>query len=494
MQRAGAEVGDSPARGTAAIYVRLSQDRSGAGVGVTTQEVDCLPLAERRGYPLERIRVYSDNDLSAYSGKPRPAYRRLLRDIESGEITFLAAWHNDRLHRSIKELAEFVDLVRETGIEVETARAGDIDLSTPTGRMIAFNLGNIAEYESAHKSERHLAAEVRIAKAGKAHGGRRPFGFEADRVTIRQDEAELIREAARRVLRGESVFGICNDWARRDVRTPISISPKTSKQTGGLRWGVTGLRKVLLSGRAAGVREHQGRVVGNAEWPAIITAEESARLGDALRRPNLRGKGTGNRPSKYILSGLAYCAVCGARLIARGADGRRSMQCSPDPRDDPRDGPARLHRGHVRVVAEPMESLVIETVMQAIEQGQLSRILEAEQGDHASNLGAELATVEAKLASLAAMWAAGDIAEGEWKAAREPLSNRRRDLLARLDVIRQRDDRATIPEPLREKWPELTFDQRRAILATVIDKVIVRQTRHGVPRFDRERVGIIWRV
>src|SRR5438128_1675724 len=197
MSRAAALTVEAPPRGVAAVYVRLSRDRTGAGVAVDQQERECRPLAEQRGYLPDQIEVYADNDISAFSGKIRPRYRDLLRDIESGKVTFLVAWHNDRLHRSMRELAQFIDVIRTSGIEVQTARAGSIDLSTPTGRMMAFNLGNIAEYESAHKSERHLVAEERLATTGKAHGGRRPFGFEADRVTIRDDEALLIREAAR---------------------------------------------------------------------------------------------------------------------------------------------------------------------------------------------------------------------------------------------------------------------------------------------------------
>ena len=61
----------------AAIYCRISDDRAGAGLGVARQEADCRKLAEDRG--LTVTQVYVDNDLSAYSGKPRPGYKALLR-------------------------------------------------------------------------------------------------------------------------------------------------------------------------------------------------------------------------------------------------------------------------------------------------------------------------------------------------------------------------------------------------------------------------------
>ncbi|MGZ8626892.1 MAG: recombinase family protein, partial [Actinomycetota bacterium] len=66
----------------AAIYCRISADREGRQLGVTRQRDDCLALAEARGWRVAE--VYVDNDVSAYSGKPRPEYRRMLRDLKDG--------------------------------------------------------------------------------------------------------------------------------------------------------------------------------------------------------------------------------------------------------------------------------------------------------------------------------------------------------------------------------------------------------------------------
>jgi DNA invertase Pin-like site-specific DNA recombinase len=45
------------------------------------------------------VKVYVDNDNSAYSGKPRPQYRQMLDDIKSGLIRAVVVWHLDRVHR-----------------------------------------------------------------------------------------------------------------------------------------------------------------------------------------------------------------------------------------------------------------------------------------------------------------------------------------------------------------------------------------------------------
>jgi DNA invertase Pin-like site-specific DNA recombinase len=58
-----------PAR--VAVYVRISSDPTGAGLGVARQEEDCREMCGRLGWPAPH--VYRDNDVSAYSGRPRPA-------------------------------------------------------------------------------------------------------------------------------------------------------------------------------------------------------------------------------------------------------------------------------------------------------------------------------------------------------------------------------------------------------------------------------------
>ncbi|GAA4641947.1 recombinase family protein [Gordonia humi] len=90
----------------AIIYARISQDREGAGLGVDRQTEDARDLAERLGWRV--LRVEADNDISAYSGKPRPGYERMLAAIESGEANAVIAWHADRLHRRTIELVSRV--------------------------------------------------------------------------------------------------------------------------------------------------------------------------------------------------------------------------------------------------------------------------------------------------------------------------------------------------------------------------------------------------
>jgi site-specific DNA recombinase len=201
----------------AAIYCRISDDRAGQALGVQRQEQDGRALAERRGWPVAG--VYIDNDRSAYSGKPREEYERLLTDIETGAIDGVIAYQLDRLYRRPVELEHFITLADAHGVHLATV-AGDIDLSTAQGRSFARTLGNAAAYESEIKGERIRRMHEQLAEAGKlSGGGSRPLGFEDDRVTVRESEAALIRTAARRVLAGDSMRSIVNEWNENGIRT-----------------------------------------------------------------------------------------------------------------------------------------------------------------------------------------------------------------------------------------------------------------------------------
>src|SRR5690606_22118105 len=114
-----------------------------------------------------------------YSGKPRPGYLALLDAVRAGTVDAVVAWAPDRLHRSPRELEDFIDLIERTGLALQTVQSGEWNLSTSDGRMAARVVGAVARAESERKSERLKAKARQLAKAGKLPGGgSRPFGWE----------------------------------------------------------------------------------------------------------------------------------------------------------------------------------------------------------------------------------------------------------------------------------------------------------------------------
>ena len=122
------------------VYARISQDRGGERVGVKRQVEDCLQLVQERGFVLAH-EPFVDNNVSAYSGKPGPGYRDMVRLIESDGVGVIVVWHIDRPYRSPRELEDLIDLVEGKGMVVVPVTADStIDLSSSDGILVARRL------------------------------------------------------------------------------------------------------------------------------------------------------------------------------------------------------------------------------------------------------------------------------------------------------------------------------------------------------------------
>src|SRR4051794_31577556 len=97
----------------AAIYCRISKDTEGTGLGVERQERECRELCQRQR--LDVVEVFTDNDISAYSGRRRPAFHAVQDAMKAGRIDVLVSWHPDRLTRQARELEDLIDLLDATG-------------------------------------------------------------------------------------------------------------------------------------------------------------------------------------------------------------------------------------------------------------------------------------------------------------------------------------------------------------------------------------------
>jgi len=149
----------------AGIYARISWDPGGQRAGVERQRVDCEALCADRGW--EITQYFEDNDRSAYSGKRRPAYDGMLAAVGERRLEAVVTWHNDRLHRSPRELEAFIDLVERSGVRVAVVSGGDYDLTTPEGRFTARIVGAVARKESEDRSRRVRRKHLELAEQGR---------------------------------------------------------------------------------------------------------------------------------------------------------------------------------------------------------------------------------------------------------------------------------------------------------------------------------------
>jgi site-specific DNA recombinase len=141
------------------------------------------------------------------------------------------------------------------------------------------------------------------ARAGKPHGGNRPFGYEKGGMVVNEDEAAIIRECRDLILAGEPILGVIRMLNLREVPT-----------ANGGRWWIRSLEQILTSRRIAGIRTHNGAEYP-AAWPGITSKEDSDRLRLILGHKRIPKNRT---PKTYLLSSMVYCGVCGKPLICSG--------------------------------------------------------------------------------------------------------------------------------------------------------------------------------
>ena len=484
------------------IYVRISQDREGGGLAVARQEADCQALAVRLG--LTVTQVYVDNDLSASSLKrPRPAYQALLEAITDGSVRTVLVWHTDRLHRQPTELETWIGAAERHGAVVQTVQAGNLDLATPSGRMVARMLGAAARYEVEHKIARQRAASEQAAAAGRrSGGGTRPYGYDkaqevdsAGRVRfvlrIRETEAVVIREAASRILAGEPLRTVARDLTARGIPT-----------VKGQEWYGQTLKRILVSGLRSGQREHQprsqeatkrdicGPIVARGTWPAILTPPQTDLLRTVLTAPDRRL--TPRVPRRCLLTGILVCHHCKKTLMGRPrGDGEMRYVCNRVP--------GSHHCGRTYVLAAPTDDWVTELIFSALDGPLLDEQLAKRQHASADDaaLESQITQDRGRLTQLGRDYDDGLIDRAEWLERKARVEQRISEVeqrrLGRESALRLRAVRAA--GPLAERWPSMSLGQRRAVITAVIDSITVGPVRRGYNRFDPDRFGEpVWRV
>lgn len=456
----------------AALYCRISADHRHDGAGVQRQRADCLALAAAKGWTVEH--TYTDNDLSAYSGKPRPEYRQLLDAVAGGLVDVIVSWHPDRLHRSPAELEEFITLVERHSVAVETVRAGAWDMTTPSGRLVARQLGAVARFESEHKSERVRSALEQNATDGRSHG-RRTYGWQRvhdvdtgrGRDVVDVAEAATIREMADRIISGDSIRSIVADLNDRGVPSPS-----------GKPWRPNMVRAVVKRERNAGLRVHHGEIIGTGSWEPIfdrgVYDQLLAVLNDPQRRTSV------SSAAAHLLSGIARCGVCGQPIRASINKTVPSYTCQA----------SRCVSRNRRDV----DDLVAGVIVERLARPDVADLLTPDRSDERRIAVAEAEALRARLDR-----AADDYADGKVDARQlERITARLRPQITAAELrARVVDDSPLLNgiagrRDAAEVWDTLSLTRRRAIVDLLLTVRILR-TQPGARVFDPAAIEITWR-
>jgi len=409
----------------AVVYVRISDDPEGTERGVDRQETDCRAYAA--SHDMSVVEVFRENDTSAFKQRTitlpsgervrrvvRPQFRAMLGFLAQGNADVMVAYDLDRAVRDPRDLEDLIDAKVLSRFQVRSV-TGSLKLDSDADVAMARVLVAMANKSSADTARRVARAAKQQAIEGGWHGGRPPFGYRAEgcNLYVIPEQAELIREAAQRILAGETVYRILTDWNQRGVRSP----------KGGL-WTDRAFKIVMRACSIKGVREYRPvqpdgtraktpELLTKATWEPILDEDTWAQVGAVFdARKAARNFYGGSSKRLYPFTGLIRCSKCGTAMTHRG----QVYQCVPPM-------PGGCTRG---IRAAEVEALVEQAVLAVFAQIAHNRGKRTRNTDHTARTGlaAALESDRAKLAQLDDDHYDGLIERAAWVRQRARIADR----------------------------------------------------------------------
>jgi DNA invertase Pin-like site-specific DNA recombinase len=304
------EVERAPKR--AAIYTRKS---TSAGLERDFNSLDAQRDACESYAKSQSWRVAGSYDDGGFTGAniERPAFQRLLADIDAGQVDVVVVYKVDRLSRSLLDFARVMERFSARGVAFVSVTQ-HFSTADAIGRLTLNMLMSFAEFEREMIAERTRDKIVAARRKGKWTGGTVPVGYSvADHKLVKSaTDAHVIQEIFELYSKYESVLAVVRDLRDR----------KRGRRDGA--WTKDAVLRVLKNPLYAGLVAAGGELFP-AEHEAIISREqfeETQTLLDAPSRLPYRGK----NPA-YLLRGVIHCAACGAAMTPGGSRRYRYYRC-----------------------------------------------------------------------------------------------------------------------------------------------------------------------
>lgn len=445
-------------------YIRVSKVGGRSGESFISPEVQREQIsawARAHGHAL----TWHEPELDVSGGTmARPIFEQVLERVRSGRSEGVIVAKLDRFARTlVGALGTLEELERHGAVLVSVAE--NIDLSTPMGRAFLRMLLVFAELERDRITESWETANANAIGRGIHIAKHAPVGY------VRGDDRRLTPGPLAPTIREAFLMRAAHRTRTEIARRLDELAPRPA----GGRWTPSDVERVIANrvymgeafrGKAVNPSAHEP-IVSFAEWQAANLAP--VRAAHRGKQPNLLG-------------GLARCGSCRYVLAPQvyGA-GRKT--------------PYRVYRCRgVHTAGEcPAPASVrreaLERYVEDVWRGQMAdqALAVAADGDALANAAAELGEAEQELAAFASDLTARRLLGDGYHAA----------LQARADAVqaaRAAAQQASALAPGADAiagYDELSMQERKRILGSSIDAVIVEPGDASVPLTDR--VSILWR-
>ena len=307
----------------AALYARVSSDRQDVDLSVSAQLRALKDYARANGYSVAR--EYVDE---AESGRvaDRPQFREMIEEGSKPNAPFevILVWKFSRFTRKREHAVAFKSMLRRKGVRVVsiTEHADD----SPTGKLMEAIIESVDEFYSENLAQEVVRGMREAASRGFFLGSRAPFGYTRvkvsdgakERPTLEIDPATapVVKEIFESSLQGNGLKEICKTLNDRGI---------TNR---GKRWYKGGLHYLLTNeaytgtavwGRTSKGEKAQVPVRVGGAWPALVSKELFEAVQEAMRGRAPKVRRPARVGSRFLLSGLLKCGVCGRPYSAQGA-------------------------------------------------------------------------------------------------------------------------------------------------------------------------------
>ena len=243
----------------------------------------------------------------------RPALKRLLTYIETGEIGCVVVYKIDRLSRSLLDFVRLLELFEKQRVAF-VAVTQQINTATSAGRLMLNVLMSFAQFERELGSERTREKIHAARKKGRYTGGRPPLGYDVDkanhRLLVNPDEAAMVRELFALYLTHRSLLNVVKEvntrgWRRKSWTTTAGV------RYTGCRFDKVYVQRILTNPLYIGQVRLKGEVYSGLH-DAVIDEESFRQVGALLVNNRNGGDVLVRNVHAALLKGLLRCGRCGA--------------------------------------------------------------------------------------------------------------------------------------------------------------------------------------
>lgn len=260
---------------------------------------------------------YDDGGFSG-GNMDRPALKRLLADIDAGEIDCVVVYKIDRLSRSLADFARIAETLEEQGVSF-VAVTQQFNSSTSMGRLMMNVLLSFAQFEREIISERTRDKIAATRRKGKWSGGRPLLGYDIDRsrpgairLVVNDDEAERVRRIFELYLEHGSLMPVVKILNERGWRAKRWVTKK-GIEMGGRPFEKGSLFKLLTNIPYLGKVTYKSEV-HEGEHDAIVPEDIWRKVQVRLQRNGRSGSAEARNKHGALLRGLLHCGPCACAM------------------------------------------------------------------------------------------------------------------------------------------------------------------------------------